>query len=314
MESISFIQGINILAPIFLIMCCGLLFRHLRLVDSSYVSTSNKLLFYFFLPIFLFVKTSESNLKNPINIKLVLGYYLSTLIIFFTSFLFAKIKKYNTSKSGSFIQGAFRGNIGYIGLAIMARGYGDKGIFLASVLLAFLTPIINFLAILAFFIPRKNFITKDNLNILIKDILLNPIIISGSLGMMFNTFNLSMPDILHTTLSYISNVTLPLALFIIGASIQIPKYFNELYTPIFCNVFKLMIMPMVTYFILKFCHVSGLELATGVIFAAAPTAVVTYIFASEFEGDTELAVLIVVVSVIFSFFTYPLIFRLIDVA
>lgn len=67
-------------------------------------------------------------------------------------------------------------------------------------------------------------------------------------------------------------------------------------------------MPIITYTVLFLLNVRSTDLYIGLIFAAAPTAVVTYVFASQFNGDTELASLTVITSVIFSFFTYPLLF------
>ncbi len=59
-----------------------------------------------------------------------------------------------------------------------------------------------------------------NLIKLTKDVVLNPIILSSLFGMSFNIFDIHIPKIIDTSLSYLSNITLPLALFIIGGSLK----------------------------------------------------------------------------------------------
>ncbi len=310
---ISFINSLVIISPIFIIMCCGALIRTMGLIDALYITSSNKLLYYFFLPVFLFLNIYSSHLKHPLNIKLIIGYIIGTLATFILSYIFTCLRKYPPSIKGTFVQGSFRGNIGYIGLAIVFNTFGKIGLSTASILLGFLTPFINFLSILSFLIPEKKTKGLNNLFTLIKEVAVNPIIISSVLGILFNRAHIPVPDIIITTLSYISKVTLPLALFIIGASIHLPKFNKDIFIPIFVNIFKLIIMPMFIWIFLVFFHITGTDLYIGIIFAAAPTAVVTYVFASQFNGDMEIASLIVVISVILCFFTYPLIFQLMSI-
>ncbi len=305
---ISFITSIEIISPIFLLILCGTLFRALKLIDQTYINTSNKLLFYLFLPAFLFTKISRSQLENIVNLNLILGCFIGIFITFILSYVFTSFKKYPPEVKGSFIQGSFRGNIGYIGLAIVMSAYGEHALFTASILLGFLTPIINFLAILSFLLPQKNIMNYKGLIKITIDVILNPIILSSLIGILFNIYNLPIPKIIDTSLGYLSKVTLPLALFIIGGSLKRPGFNKDLLIPVFCNCFKLIIMPFITFIALYFLAVKPLDLYIGLIFAAAPTAVVTYVFASQFKGDTELATLIVITSVIFSFFTYPILF------
>ncbi len=282
------------------------------MIDDNYISKSNDLLFYVFLPVFLFTKISSSHIKEVINFKLVIGYYIVVIMTFIISYLFVSIKKYPTSIRGTFIQGTFRGNIGYIGLAIIMSAYGEHALFIASILLGFSTIIINFLSIIAFIIYGKNKNIKNNYSI-IKDVVLNPIIISSIFGIIFNILNISIPSILKTSFDYMSNITLPLALFTIGASFKRPAFNNKLTIPIYCNLIKLIIMPATAFIIFYILDIKGIELYIGLIFAAAPTAVVTYVFASHFKGDIDLASMIVATSVIFSFFTYPLLFQLFEI-
>ncbi|GAB6886921.1 AEC family transporter [Desulfothermus okinawensis JCM 13304] len=307
---VSLIDSIKIIAPIFLLMLCGVGCRAFKLIDDNYLLSSNRLLFYFFLPAFLFIKIAKSHLENIININLIIGCYLGILITFLMSYFFVSTRNLTTEIKGSFIQGSFRGNTGYIGLAVVMSAYGEHALFTASVLLGFLTPLINFLAILSFLLPKKNIMNHKNLIKLTKDVVLNPIILSSLFGMSFNIFDIHIPKIIDTSLSYLSNITLPLALFIIGGSLKKPSFNKNLIIPIWCNFFKLILMPIITYTVLFLLNVRSTDLYIGLIFAAAPTAVVTYVFASQFNGDTELASLTVITSVIFSFFTYPLLFWL----
>lgn len=72
------------------------------------------------------------------------------------SYFFVSTRNLTTEIKGSFIQGSFRGNTGYIGLAVVMSAYGEHALFTASVLLGFLTPLINFFWLFChFYYPKK---------------------------------------------------------------------------------------------------------------------------------------------------------------
>jgi predicted permease len=94
----------------------------------------------------LFYKIAMADFFVSFNGALLTGLVVSVLIIFVISYGYAGIRRYRPSVQGAFCQGAFRGNLAYIGLAIVYNAFGEEGFAVAGILLGFLVPLFNFLS------------------------------------------------------------------------------------------------------------------------------------------------------------------------
>ena len=205
---------------------------------------------------------------------------------------------------GSFCQGAFRGNLAYIGLAIVYNAYGDEGLTRAGILLGFLVPVLNLFAILALVLPQQQ--QRTDFREIAKQIVLNPLILASLAGLLWSFFQLPMPTIMDRTLNIAAGMTLPLALLSIGNSFSLKNVKGDLGKAGLAIVMKLLFLPLLTVGFMVAFGVTGLDFAIGLLMAGAPTAVATYIMASKMGADGELAGTIVVLATGLSAFSYTL--------
>lgn len=90
-----------------------------------------------------------------------------------------------------------------------------------------------------------------------------------------------------------SNVSLPLALVLIGCSVDV-KHLKSNMKLVVTAFVKLLIMPVIAYLLAYFVfHLRGVDLGLSVIITAMPSAVSTYVMAAEMETDAELAATII---------------------
>ncbi len=115
----------------------------------------NRLIYYIALPALLFFKIATSDFFVSFNGTLLVGLAISFLAMFVISYGYGSIRGYRPSVHGAFCQGAFRGNLAYIGLAIVYNAYGEKGFAVAGILLGFLVPLFNFLSVVALLLPQR---------------------------------------------------------------------------------------------------------------------------------------------------------------
>ena len=148
-------EVIIIILPVFLLMGLGYLLRRVRLLDSSFFHQANRLVYFVCLPALLFYKIGSADFKSNFNGTMVLGASAALVIGFLLSYLYAALRRYRASDLGTFSQGAFRGNLAYIGLPIVLSAYGETAFARAGMLMGCLVPVLNLLSILALVLPHR---------------------------------------------------------------------------------------------------------------------------------------------------------------
>jgi predicted permease len=292
-----------IVLPVFATIWLGWLIRRIGLVDSSFFSQSNSLVFYVCLPLLLVYKIGGSDFASSVNPSLVLSTGLAISICFAGAFLLGHLLGYPPAIHGAFSQGSFRGNLAYIGLAIIYNGFGDPGLARAGVLLGFLVPLLNIFAILALTLPNRKSVPP---RAILYQMIGNPLILASLVGIAWSYLHVPMPLLVDRFLHIVTAMTLPLALLSIGGSFSLARLRGDTRTAALATAIKLGVQPLLAASLLLLLGVHGMDLGIGLIMAGAPTAVTTYIMADQMGGDAPLAGSIVVMSTVLSLITYTL--------
>ncbi|WP_027716187.1 AEC family transporter [Desulfuromonas sp. TF] len=299
-----FLEIITIVLPVFLVIALGYLLKRLGLIDSVFLHQTNRLVYYIALPLLLFYKIGTADFGTSFNGALVVGSSLAIAAGFLLSYGYASLRRYPPAARGTFSQGAFRGNLAYIGLAIVFNAYGEEGFTRAGILMGFLVPVLNFLAILALLLPHRGGDGGRSPGFWIRQIALNPLIVASFIGIFWSFFQLPLPTVLDRTLNIATGMALPLALIAIGGSFSLAKLKGDMIRAGFATAIKIVWLPLIAAALLTALNVRGMDLSIGVLMAGTPAATATYIMAHEMKGDAELAGSIVMISTLLSVFTY----------
>ena len=292
-----------IVLPVFAIIWLGWLIRRIGLVDSAFFTQSNSLVFYVCLPLLLVYKIGSADFASSVNPGLVLGTGLAIFLCFGSAFLLGHLRGYSPAIHGAFSQGAFRGNLAYIGLAIIYNAFGDPGLARAGVLLGFLVPLLNIFAILALTLPNRRTVPPRTI---LYQMIGNPLILASLAGIAWSYFHIPMPLVIDRFLHIVTAMTLPLALLAIGGTFSLARLRGDTATAVLATFIKLGFQPLLAAGLLILFGVRGMDLGIGLIMAGAPTAVTTYIMADQMGGDAQLSGSIVVMSTMLSLVTYTL--------
>lgn len=299
-----FLDILTIVIPVFLVIALGYALRRVGLIDNAFLFQINRLVYFIALPLLLFYEIGRADFFANFNASLVLGSSLVIALGFALSYGYAALRRYPPEARGTFSQGAFRGNLAYIGLAIVFNAYGSEGLTRAGILMGFLVPVLNFFAILALLLPHRKDQTDQGVKFWMRQLLLNPLILASFAGILWSFLHLPMPVILDRTLRIATGMSLPLALIAIGGSFSLDKLRGDLIKAFFATGIKIVWLPILAALILVGLGVEGQELAIGVLFAGTPAATATYIMAHQMKGDAELAGAIVMLSTLLSALTY----------
>jgi predicted permease len=301
---VLFIEILNIVLPVFVIIALGTLLKRIGLLDGNFLQHTNRLVYYVCLPLLLFYEIGRADFLANFNGRLVAGSILAVTVTFLISYTYTAVRGYPAAARGVFSQGAFRGNIAYVGLAIVLNACGPAGLTRAGILMGFLVPFLNLYAILALLWPHRHGDDAQGATHLLRRIVLNPLILASFAGIAWSFLAVPMPLLLERSLKITTGMALPLALLAIGGAFSLERLRGDLFTATLAAGAKLVWMPLLAAAILTWLGVTGTDLEIGVLIAGTPAATANYIMAQQLKGDAELAGTIVMLSTLLSAVTY----------
>ncbi|GAA0792517.1 AEC family transporter [Marinobacterium sediminicola] len=292
----------NIVAPIFFILFLGYLLRRSRLIDDAFVATGSKLVFVVTLPALVFMSIARMDFHAVFNPH-QLGYVMVGILISFALIWWLAARWIKAPEDlGVFVQGAFRSNYGIIGLAVSFNLFGDAGLAQASLLLALVIPLFNVLSILCLSIPMQRS-ESMKLSRTLLEILKNPLILAVLFALPVSWFGIQLPQVVAKTGTYFANLTLPLALLTIGASLNLKSLHDTSAQAFWATALKLVILPVVLTFGAWLYGFSGEELAILMVLFGCPTAAASFVMARAMGGNAQLAANIVLTTTLGSVLT-----------
>lgn len=290
----------SVVFPLFLLLTIGYVLRLVKIFNDTFLQQLNKLVFKFFLPVLLFINIYKSDFNSTFNLKLVLFAVIGVLSTFLILMLIIPVFVKKNENRSVVIQGIFRSNFIIFGIPMAQSLYGSSSAAITAVLIAFVVPLFNILAVfvLSFYSDKKiSFIS------LIKDICKNTLIIGSVLAFVFLGLRIQIPSLIENTISDISKVATPLALIILGGSFYFSDVKEDVGLLIISVIGRLVVLPGICIPIAIALGFRGAELAALLALFASPTAVSSYTMAQNMNGNHKLAGKIVVFDSIFSILT-----------
>lgn len=297
---------VTTIIPIFIIILLGWLARVYGFMRPEFLQQANRLVFYLAIPAMVFRSISKTSLSDQFDGMVVMLSMLAVCVVFCCAWILGSIMDVDRSQRGTYIQNSFHGNLGYIGLAVSFYYLGREGFVRASILVGFMMIIQNLLAVIALQVFSENDSASQRKWAVVFKVLGNPIIISALAGILVSVAGIPIPLVLGRCLDILSDLALPMALLIIGASLSFDMVQSRLMTILSAGVMKLFLLPGIGYLLYRIWDVAAAAYLPGIILLASPTATVTYVMAKEMQGDSELAVATISVSTLLSAITFTL--------
>jgi len=282
----QFTFALNVTAPILILLVLGITFRRTGFIDPHFINIANSFVFNITLPCLLFFGIARTPLTQATNLPLFLFGVLYTLASVLLFWLVSRVL-IEPDKRGVFIQGAFRGNLGIIGIALVLNAYGPEMLAISSLYMALIAIIDNPLSIL---------ILKPKGQRPYKSILTNPIIIAVFLGLVFSGLQIPLPTFISEAGQYLAQMTLPLALICIGGSLFWQNFKNHRKEVFWATSCKLFFMPLIGTSVAISLGFTGQELGLIYLMLSSPTAVSSYIMAKKLTAHSTIAAEIIALS------------------
>lgn len=288
-----FSQTLGITAPVFAMLFLGVLLRRLGWIDVAFINTASTLVFKGTMPTMLFLAILKADLDTALQ-PVLLGYFaLASLGGFLLAWAWS-LWRCPRADRGVYVQGAFRGNNGIVGLALATSMYGDYGLSLGGVLAGAVILVYNTLAsvVLALYSPNAR---TDPWSIA-KSVLGNPLIIGVLAAIPFAYWHVGLPAWLLTSGDYFAQMTLPLALICIGGTISLAALRESGAMALGASLWKMVWLPLLATLGAWACGFRGAELGVLFLYFASPTAAASFVMARAVGGNHQLAAGIVVIT------------------
>jgi len=245
------------------------------------------------LPCLLFISISKTSIGQTANLALLAYGALATLVVYLLLELLAAWLVHPSEERGVVVQGAFRSNMGIIGLAYCVNAYGDRGLVSASLYLACITILFNILAVVTL---NRSLNTHPSILHTLAGIARNPLIIGILLALPVAWLEIELPAVVLKAGEYFAQMTLPLALLCIGGSLSLSALRYGSRNALIAAAGKLVLVPLLVSGGGWLIGLRGIDLGILFLMSSAPTAAASFVMARAMGGNPTLAANIVVLT------------------
>ena len=282
---------LEVTLPVFALIGCGWVAAKRRLLTPEATRGINVFVFMFALPAMLFRAVSEQSLEHIADPRFFAAYAVSALIMLFGSRLLARRHaRHDASQRTAFAFSATHGNLGYLGLPLMAQ-IGDSSL-LPAMVMALLVDIlvVIVLSIVMFEFARDRGGDRSarahRLQGAIGGLLKTPLIAGIAVGLVFGLNHWTLPAPASAFVGLLAAAAGPSALFAIGASlgerrIELSQGVPEMV------LLKLIAHPALVALAMWAMGADPRLAAVGVLAATLPTASNTFILSQRYGADTR---------------------------
>ncbi|QUI21613.1 AEC family transporter [Vallitalea pronyensis] len=290
---------INILLPIFLQIGIG---YALNKKFNIHTGTLAKIQFYVFIPALLFTKIYETALDSTLFLRIVGVNVLLFGVIYVLSLVLSRVNRYNKKTKSAFINSICFYNSGNYCIPLVQLLYNTPYAFSIQIIVMLTQNVLtNTFGIFNSSVGNKS--VKQAL----LDTLKIPMIYAVGLAVLFRGLSLEVYSPAWSALSILGQGLVPTALITLGAQLANTKMRFKIPKVYLSNIMRLLISPVIAYFILVLLGIEGVAAQVIMICAAAPTAVNTVLLAIEFDNEPDYASQTVFSSTVFSAVTVSLV-------
>ncbi len=299
MENLLF--SVNTVVPLLLMMAVGFAARHLNWVDAHTTKQINACVFRIFLPLLLAFNIMDTPLDAAVDLRTLVYALITTSLCFAALFIIVPKLVRERRDRGVIIQCVARSNYAIFGIPLVNMMYPNADVSIAAMMVAIVVPVFNVMSTIALMINGSD--QKPDAKRILKGVVTNPLIIATVIGMTLWRLNIALPAILDTPLRKLANISSPLALFVLGASLDFGKARANAKLLTWSVLGRLVFVPGLFLTGAALVGIRDVSLASLIAVYASPCSVSSYPMAQQMGGNDDLAGAQVVFTTTFSVIT-----------
>jgi len=282
----------NVVVPIFALIAAGYLAVRLKAFPQRGVDALVLFVNNFATPCLLFESMATSDFRSVFNLAIIVPFYIGALFSLAAgTFIAKKFFKNGIEDAISSGFAAMFTNTLLVGFPIIHRAYGDAAMPTIFSIVALHGSILLTSGMLAMeLVKHDGGSLGKTLMVAARRIASNPLIWGIAGGVIVNFSNLGVAEPVMAFLTLMGNAVSPVALFGIGGALNEYKFSESWLQAGVMNVLKLIIHPLIAWTIMvPIFHVDPQFARYGVLLAAMPSGINSYIFATYYHRGTNVA-------------------------
>lgn len=284
---------LSAIAPVALIVFIGFITGRTLNLDRT---TLSRLSLYVLLPALISSSVYGITLGFSTAIKIVLGFFLTSAVLYGLVFALCRLLKIDQLLQKTLTATTLFANTGNLGLPFISFALGEAGLERAIVYLISSSILLTTLGPALF--------KGEGLQIGLRITLRLPVFWATVAGLLLQALAITLPLRLGDGLALLGSAAIPVALVTLG--MQLARTSFRLTPAVLAAAgLRLVLAPLVTLGIGLGLGLADQDLQVLVLQGAMPTAVNTFIWATEFGGDTDLVARAIVLSTLLSAITLP---------
>jgi malonate transporter and related proteins len=292
----------GLVLPVFAIIVTGWLAGWLGYISRSLADGLVHFAYNLAMPALLIVTIAQEPARNLLEWRFLLAFGGGSILCF--AFVFMALRAgWGRDLASSTMYGmtAAMTNTGFVALPILHSIYGQPAVLPAAVATIFVAAVMFPAAVVLLESNRGGARGPSARSVvLLKQIVLNPMVLSTLIGLAWATAGLPIPTPVAAYLNIFAAALTPCALFAIGLGLSVEGMRSNFRASVVLAAVKLVIMPLIVY---GLCVASGLNplyTIAAVVCAAVPTAKTVFILAGEYRVEEELVAATVSITTLFS--------------
>ena len=277
---------VSLIISLFLIMIVGYIMAKREVIDKEAKTRLTRLLLNVTLPAQI-IKAFVSNqgIVSNIEVLQVFGMSLILYLIYaIIGVIFVFVIRPKKGQRGAYLFMMMFGNVGFMGFPLIEAIYGEGALIYGVIFNVIFCLLVYSIGI--FMIGKNHDGAKFDWAKL-----LNMPFIASVCSLVLYFAKMEFPDVVLTSLDFMGNVTTPVAMLILGATIAgmpLAKLFNEWRIYIFTAV-KLLVLPMGAILLFRYLPISSDIIKESlIVLSATPVATNATMLAIEYDGDMDL--------------------------
>jgi len=281
----------GLVLPVFAIIVTGWLAGWLGYIPRSLADGLVHFAYNIAMPALLFVTIAQEPARNLLEWRFLLAFGGGSLLCFALVSLAVRAGwKRDLARSTMYGMTAAMTNTGFVALPILHSIYGQPAVLPAAVATVFVAAVMFPLTVVLLENDRHGAGGGPSARtmVLLKQILLNPMVLSILVGLAWAVAGLPIPQPVAAYMNILAAALTPCALFAIGLGLSVEGVRSNFTASIVLAAVKLVILPLIVY---GLCVVSGLNplyTIAAVVCAAVPTAKTMYILAHQYAVEEPL--------------------------
>jgi len=297
-------QVANLVLPVFAIILTGWLAGWLGYISRSLSDGLVHFAYNVAMPALLVVTIAQEPARSLLEWRFLFAFGGGSILCFLLVFLAVSVGL-GRGVASSTMHGmaAAMTNTGFVALPILHSIYGQPAVLPAAVATVFVAAVMFPATVILLESEGRGDDGRARPVALMKQIVLNPMVLSTLIGLVWAITGLPMPASLKAYLNIFAAALTPCALFAIGLGLSVQGITSNLTMSLVLAAVKLLIMPLIVYGLCAASHLDPLYTIAAVVCAAVPTAKTAYILAGEYKVEEELVAATVSITTLLSIAT-----------